>query len=184
MDAQYPPTPSGGGGGGGHEGEDLADWMRIDLAALDACLRRLPMHERLRLPRHVGEHLERTYGVDPYGGGRKKTLAELREESRCVVVVDDARATGEFDAPRCESSSGGGGGRGGVDVDSSRTVVGGGEDRTMTTVVENEGGDSTTARNGRSDDEDDAEDEDVEEDDDDEEEEEEDLEAWLDDMIA
>ena len=183
-DARSASTSSGGAGAaGGGLGKDewhagaasgdgeggLADWMRIDIAALDGCLRRAPIHERLKLPRHVGEHLEGRYGVGSGSGsggggrGRTKTLAELREESRCVF---DVHATELDDRHRVREQVG--------DGDSSRTVGGG--DRTMATKKEKEEGDST-ARASRSDDEHDADDEE-------EEEEEEDLEAWLDDMIA
>jgi hypothetical protein len=95
-DARSASTSSGGAGAaGGGLGKDewhagaasgdgeggLADWMRIDIAALDGCLRRAPIHERLKLPRHVGEHLEGRYGVGSGSGsggggrGRTKTLA-------------------------------------------------------------------------------------------------------------
>ena len=54
MDEQYPP-PAGSGGGGGTKGRtSRIGWMRINVVALDTCLRRLPM----------GQHLERMYGVD------------------------------------------------------------------------------------------------------------------------
>ncbi len=78
----------------------------------------MPIHEHLGLPRHVGEHLEGRYGINSGSGGRKKTLAELREESRCVVV-DIVRAT-EVDNDRHHASS-----RDGVE-DLSRTEEGGG----------------------------------------------------------
>jgi len=80
----------------GKEEEDLADatllaqqsevedWMSIDVKALDKCLKQIPIHERLKLPYHIGKHLESMYGADGGGGGRKKTLAELREESKCT----------------------------------------------------------------------------------------------------
>mmetsp|Transcript_14831 Transcript_14831/g.26945 ORF Transcript_14831/g.26945 Transcript_14831/m.26945 type:complete len:253 (-) Transcript_14831:378-1136(-) len=87
----------------GKEEEDLADatllaqqsevedWMSIDVKALDKCLKQIPIHERLKLPYHIGKHLESMYGADGGGGGRKKTLAELREESKSTHVEDDSR---------------------------------------------------------------------------------------------
>ncbi|KAL3816604.1 hypothetical protein ACHAXA_001507 [Cyclostephanos tholiformis] len=96
-------TPSGGGGGmwsttdewhaassstnDGHDGDGAGDWMRIDVKALDECLREIPIHERLKLPRHVGDHLISMYGADVC---RKKTLGELREESKCVVGTTES----------------------------------------------------------------------------------------------
>ena len=56
------------------EGTD--DYLSIDVAGLAKCLEQLPIAERLNLPQHVGKHLE-----EMYGGGRKKTLAELREDA-------------------------------------------------------------------------------------------------------
>ena len=99
--------------GGGADENDLADatlskngadgaedWMSIDVKALDKCLKRIPIHERLKLPRHIGRHLEDTYGAEGKEGGahRKKTLAELREESKCI-------ASGNYD-DGSESESG------------------------------------------------------------------------------
>jgi hypothetical protein len=67
-----------------NDGQDgvAGDWMRIDIKALDECLRKIPIHERLGLPRHVGDHILCMYGEDVC---RKKTLGELREESNFVV---------------------------------------------------------------------------------------------------
>jgi hypothetical protein len=82
--------------------EDTAKWnsndyLYIDIAGLSKCLEQLPIHERLDLPMHVGKHLE-----DMYGGVRKKTLAELREdanvtsvaiETSIALAVDDLNST-------------------------------------------------------------------------------------------
>jgi len=57
------------------------DSLSIDVASLARCLEQLPIAERLNLPEHVGKHLE-----DMYGGVRKKTLAELREEAKFQVA--------------------------------------------------------------------------------------------------
>ena len=62
-------------------------WMDIDIKELDKCLRHIPLHVRLKVPRHVGTHLQERYGNNNHN--RKKTLAELREESKCIVIVDD-----------------------------------------------------------------------------------------------
>jgi hypothetical protein len=159
----YPPSGDGGDKVGG-----IVDWwMCINLGALDGCLQCVPIHERLWLPRHVGEHLEGRYGVDSGGGGWKKTLAKLREESRCIVV-NVVRATEVDD--NCHRASL----RDGVE-DSSRTEEGGGGQMMMMTMEEKEGG-NLMGRTGQSDNEDDAEQGNNEE--------REDLEAWLDDMIA
>lgn len=62
--------------------EDNAnDYLYIDIAGLSKCLEQLPIYERLDLPMHVGKHLE-----DMYGGARKKTLAELREDAKVTSV--------------------------------------------------------------------------------------------------
>eukprot|EP00577_Skeletonema_sp_RCC1716_P018018 CAMPEP_0113421580 /NCGR_PEP_ID=MMETSP0013_2-20120614/27976_1 /TAXON_ID=2843 ORGANISM="Skeletonema costatum, Strain 1716" /NCGR_SAMPLE_ID=MMETSP0013_2 /ASSEMBLY_ACC=CAM_ASM_000158 /LENGTH=249 /DNA_ID=CAMNT_0000309213 /DNA_START=21 /DNA_END=770 /DNA_ORIENTATION=+ /assembly_acc=CAM_ASM_000158 len=65
------------------------DWMSVDVQALTACLKQLPIHERLDVPYHVGKHIESRYGIDNAAAGGKKTLAELREESKCIVNNDD-----------------------------------------------------------------------------------------------
>eukprot|EP00985_Skeletonema_marinoi_P031679 scaffold37762_cov239-Skeletonema_marinoi.AAC.2 len=65
------------------------DWMSVDVQALTACLKQLPIHERLDVPYHVGKHIESRYGIDNAAAGRQKTLAELREESKCIVNNDD-----------------------------------------------------------------------------------------------
>ena len=65
------------------------DWMSVDVQALTACLKQLPIHERLKVPYHVGKHIESRYGIDKAAAGGKKTLAELREESKCIVNNDD-----------------------------------------------------------------------------------------------
>lgn len=73
-----------------YQNEVAEDWMKIDIKALDTCLKQIPIHERLKLPRHIGKHLEERYGVDGDGGkGRTKTLAELREESKCIIAESD-----------------------------------------------------------------------------------------------
>ena len=65
------------------------DWMSVDVQALTACLKQLPIHERLDVPYHVGKHIESRYGIDNAAtAGGKKTLAELREESKCIVNND------------------------------------------------------------------------------------------------
>ncbi len=63
-------------------------WMAVDISALTTCLKQLPLHERLDVPYHVGMHIESRYGADTAAAG-KKTLAELREESKCIVVSND-----------------------------------------------------------------------------------------------
>ena len=63
----------------GREGED---YYSIDISALAKCLSQVPIHERLGVPWHVGKHLQNMYGSDNAGSSRKKTLAELREESK------------------------------------------------------------------------------------------------------
>lgn len=30
------------------------DWMSIDIKALDKCLKQIPLHERLKIPKHIG----------------------------------------------------------------------------------------------------------------------------------
>ena len=73
-----------------YQNEVAEDWMKIDIKALDTCLKQIPIHERLKLPRHIGKHLEERYGVDGDGGKvRTKTLAELREESKCIIAESD-----------------------------------------------------------------------------------------------
>ncbi len=59
----------------------------MDVQALTACLKQLPLHERLDVPYHVGKHIESRYGADNIGG--KKTLAELREESKCIILGNE-----------------------------------------------------------------------------------------------
>ncbi|KAL7541329.1 hypothetical protein ACHAXR_010819 [Thalassiosira sp. AJA248-18] len=71
--------------------EVVENWMSIDIKALDKCMKQISIHERLKVPRHIGKHLENMYGVDGGGGGRKKTLAELREESKCMIVEEESR---------------------------------------------------------------------------------------------
>lgn len=72
----------------GDQTENAEDWMTIDVKALDKCLQQIPIHERLKLPHHIGEHLENAYGGGR-GGGRKKTLAELREEAEFAHVESE-----------------------------------------------------------------------------------------------
>lgn len=61
--------------------DNANNYLYIDIAGLSKCLEQLPIHERLDLPMHVGKHLE-----DMYGGVRKKTLAELREDAKITSV--------------------------------------------------------------------------------------------------
>lgn len=72
--------------------DDIIDnyWMSIDIQSLSACFKKLPIHERLDVPYHVGKILECRYGGMVVGQSRKKTLAELREESKCIVSGDGA----------------------------------------------------------------------------------------------
>lgn len=68
--------------------------MSIDIQQLNACLKQIPIHQRLRLPHYIGRHLEDRYGLVGVGSSvgnsqMKKTLAQLREESRCIVRDDD-----------------------------------------------------------------------------------------------
>ena len=67
------------------------DWMSIDIQAMSDCLKQLPIHGRLDVPYHVGKHIESRYGGG--GGAGKKTLAELREESKCIVKSDNYDVT-------------------------------------------------------------------------------------------
>ena len=61
---------------------EVTDCWSVDIQSLAHCLSQIPLHERLNVPRHIGQHLQNMYGDM---GSRKKTLAELREESKCVV---------------------------------------------------------------------------------------------------
>mmetsp|Transcript_12852 Transcript_12852/g.23101 ORF Transcript_12852/g.23101 Transcript_12852/m.23101 type:complete len:248 (-) Transcript_12852:240-983(-) len=72
----------------GDQTNNSEDWMSIDVKSLDKCLQQIPIHERLKLPHHIGKHLENSYGGGK-GGGRKKTLAELREEVEFAHVEDE-----------------------------------------------------------------------------------------------
>ena len=68
--------------------------MSIDIQQLNACLKQIPIHQRLRLPHYIGRHLEDRYGLVGVGSSvgnsqMKKTLAQLREESRYIVRDDD-----------------------------------------------------------------------------------------------
>ncbi len=65
------------------------DYLSIDISSLSKCLQQLPIHTMLNVPWHVGRHLEEMYGQSS-GSGRKKTLAELREDARCTVGEIDA----------------------------------------------------------------------------------------------
>ena len=67
----------------------VEDYLSVDVAGLAQCLERLPIADRLNLPEHVGKHLE-----DTYGGVRKKTLAELREEAKVQVADEISERTG------------------------------------------------------------------------------------------
>ena len=78
-----------------------SDWMAVDVQAMTACFKQLPLHERLDIPYHVGKHIESRYGTDNAAGG-KKTLAELREESKCIVnneTVEDEEVDANQDSP-------------------------------------------------------------------------------------
>ena len=63
------------------------DWMSIDIKALDKCLKQIPLHERLKIPKHIGDYLQDKY----YNGGveNKKTIAQLREEAKCVILDEE-----------------------------------------------------------------------------------------------
>ena len=78
--------------------------MYIDVKALDECLARIPMHERLKLPYHVGRHLENAYRANGIAGreGRKKKMAELREEWKRTRVEDAPTRVGSDNYPKLE----------------------------------------------------------------------------------
>lgn len=60
-------------------------WMEIDTKAMDIFLQQhVPLHVRLQVPPHIASHIEERYGVNSKNI-RNKTLAELREESKCIV---------------------------------------------------------------------------------------------------
>ena len=146
---------------------EVEDWMTIDVKALDKYLRQIPIHERLKLPHHIGKHLEEMYGVDGRGGGgsggrRKKSLAELREESKCITNAEE-----EGEAERQEvASSDSKLEKKGDDNAKRRT------DSEQSETQQTHQPDSNATRSDNVSGDDAAEDE------------EEDLEAWLDDMIA
>ena len=50
----------------------VEDWISIAVGALDKYLKEIPIHECLKLPYHIGKHLEDLYGVDIGGGGTKR----------------------------------------------------------------------------------------------------------------
>ena len=68
-------------------GEGESDYLSIDVAALAKCLEQLPIAERLNMPQHVGEHLE-----EMYGGVRKKTLGEMREDAKVRAADGKTKA--------------------------------------------------------------------------------------------
>jgi hypothetical protein len=80
--------------------EHQQDYLSIDVAGMAKCLERLPMAARLNIPLHVGRHLE-----EMYGGVRKKTLAELREDSMVQsAVVGEVKGSGGQSNGTCSSA--------------------------------------------------------------------------------
>jgi len=71
------------------------DWMSIDIKALDICLKQIPLHERLKIPKHIGDYLQDKYYND--GAEHKKTIAQLREESKCVILEEEEIQQEEVD---------------------------------------------------------------------------------------
>ncbi|KAL7502562.1 hypothetical protein ACHAXN_000502 [Cyclotella atomus] len=70
--------------------EQRQDYLSIDVADMAKCFDHLPMAARLNIPLHVGRHLE-----ELYGGIRKKTLAELREDAMVKsVAVGEVKVLG------------------------------------------------------------------------------------------
>jgi len=63
------------------------DWMSIDIKALDKCLKQIPLHERLKIPKHIGDYLQDKYYNDDVE--HKKTIAQLREESKCIIPEEE-----------------------------------------------------------------------------------------------
>ena len=63
------------------------DWMSIDIKALDKCLKQIPLHERLKIPKHIGDYLQDKYYND--GVEHKKTVAQLREDAKCIVPEEE-----------------------------------------------------------------------------------------------
>ena len=63
------------------------DWMSIDIKALNKCLKQIPLHERLKIPKHIGDYLQDKYYNDDVE--HKKTIAQLREESKCVILEEE-----------------------------------------------------------------------------------------------
>ncbi|KAL7434732.1 hypothetical protein ACHAXH_005666 [Discostella pseudostelligera] len=135
--------------------------MLIDIKQLNECFKQIPIHQRLQLPHYIGRHLEDRYGLGVGGRGReneKKTLAQLREESRCIIRDDEddhyaleGLTVSEADTEQSKPTLAARGGEKSDEGDSSATDRAG--------AVAAEGG---TAEDDN----------------------EEDLEAWLDDMIA
>ena len=129
-------------------------WMEIDIKALDKCLRQhIPLHDQLHVPLHIASHIEERYGGNQ---NRKKTLAELRDESTCIVVQHDDDDDG------CTSSSI----IGAVSECSNHDV--------LTNIVQVDGGINEKDEADKDDNDDDDNDDDDDED----------LEAWLDDVIS
>jgi hypothetical protein len=132
-------------------------WMEIDIKALDKYLRQnVPLHVRLQVPIHIASHVDERYGVT---SNRKKTLAELREESKCIVVQHDDDDDG------CASSS------------IIETISECSNHDEFTNVVQVDGGINEKYEADKDDDDDDDDDDNDDADD-------EDLEAWLDDVIS
>ena len=63
------------------------DWMSIDIKALDKCLKQIPLHDRLKIPKNIGDYLQDKYYNDDVE--HKKTIAQLREESKCVILEEE-----------------------------------------------------------------------------------------------
>lgn len=61
------------------------DWMSIDIKELDKCLKQIPLHERLKIPKHIGDYLQDKY----YNVEQKKTLAQLREEAKVCIPEEE-----------------------------------------------------------------------------------------------
>lgn len=86
------------------ESYEQHDYLSIDLAGMAKCLEQLPIADRLKLPQHVGRHLE-----EMYGGVRKKTLAELREDAlvQADVETNNDEVSGEPSKDAAEVSTSG-----------------------------------------------------------------------------
>ncbi|KAL7469097.1 hypothetical protein ACHAXS_009342 [Conticribra weissflogii] len=143
----------------------------FDFAALAKGFSQIPIHERLKVPWHVGRHLENVYGVGI--SGRKKTLAELREESLSYDSPGmdlPTQTSKDVDDVAARETSPEGNGK-----DELSALVEGGNDKTKEKGKESSG-DVTISKDNEGNLDDGG--------DDGGEEKEEDLEAWLDDMIS